>query len=71
MAKRIETNLKRILDERGISQKELAIATGIREATISDLCRNAMRRYPKDVLEKIMDELNLKNIDELLIIVDE
>lgn len=69
--KRIKSNLKQILDSRGLTQKDLALSTGIREATISKLCRNTLKRYPKDVLEKIMNSLNITDVNELLTIEEE
>ncbi len=70
MVKRLRPNLKQLLDKKGITQKELAIATGIREATISDMCRDTSKRYPKDVLEKIINELGINDLNELLSIVE-
>ncbi|MEW4328223.1 helix-turn-helix transcriptional regulator [Rossellomorea marisflavi] len=66
MEKVIEVKLRQILKEKGIGQKELAEKTGLTERTISELCNNKIRRYPKDALEKIVSALNLTSMDTLM-----
>jgi putative transcriptional regulator len=66
---RIELRLKEILKERGLEQKELAEMAGLTERTVSELCNNKVRRYPKDVLEKIMTALEIEDMNELFNIV--
>ncbi|QHA36877.1 helix-turn-helix domain-containing protein [Rossellomorea marisflavi] len=66
MEKVIEVKLRQILKEKGIGQKELAEKTGLTERTISELCNNKIRRYPKDALEKIVSTLNLTSMDTLM-----
>lgn len=62
---RVELRLKELLKERGLEQKELAEMAGLTERTVSELCNNKVRRYPKDVLEKIMAALNIRDMNEL------
>ena len=62
----INCKLKYILEDRGWEQKKLAEMTGIREATISELCRNINKTYPRNVLEKIADALEINDISELI-----
>ena len=45
--------LKELLDSRGIKQKELADASGVRPSTISAICRNYTDRISLPALEKI------------------
>lgn len=66
---RIELRLKELLKERGLEQKELAEMAGLTERTVSELCNNKVRRYPKDVLEKIMAALNIRDMNELFKII--
>lgn len=66
---RIELRLKELLKERGLEQKELAEMAGLTERTVSELCNNKMRRYPKDALEKIMTALEIEDMNELINIV--
>lgn len=66
---RIELRLKELLKERGLEQKELAEMSGLTERTVSELCNNKVRRYPKDVLEKIMAALNIRDMNELFKII--
>lgn len=66
---RIELRLKELLKERGLEQKELAEMAGLTERTVSELCNNKVRRYPKDALEKIMTALEIEDMNELFNIV--
>ena len=71
MNKRVKSNLKTLLNERGIEQKELAEMTGLSVRTISELANDKMKYYPKKALEAIASALKIDNINELLTIVDE
>lgn len=71
MGKVLVCHLKKILEERGWEQKRLAELTKIREATISDMVNNKNKMFPRHVIEKIADALNIDDISELLEIVDE
>lgn len=62
----IKCNLKEILDRLGMEQKDLSKRTGIREATISDMCRDKNKMFSRQVLEKIIKVLNIKDINELI-----
>lgn len=39
----IKMNLLELLKERGMTQSELAVSTGIRPSTVSDMCCNNCR----------------------------
>lgn len=71
MNKRIKSNLKTLLNERGIEQKELAKMTGLSVRTISELANDKMKHYPKRALEAIASALDIDDINELLTLVDE
>jgi putative transcriptional regulator len=71
MAKRIEIRLKYILNERDMEQKQLADMTGLTERTISELCNNKVQRIPKEALAKIVEALNITDLNELIAIIDE
>ena len=62
----IKCNLKKVLEQRGIYQKELSLRTGIREATISDMCRDKNKMFSRQVMEKIVEELGIKDVNELI-----
>ncbi|HHT7153729.1 MULTISPECIES: helix-turn-helix domain-containing protein [Bacillus cereus group] len=71
MAKRIEVKLRDILKSRGMDQKDLIDKdNGLSTRTISELASGKMKRYPKEVLEKIADKLNITDMNELLLIVE-
>lgn len=63
--RKIRCNLKDILADRNMSQKELAIQSKTREATISVLCNNEIKRVPKDVIERIAEVLDLIDMNQL------
>jgi len=69
MTKRIKTNLKRILRDRELEQRELAEMTGLSVRTISELANDKMKHYPKQALERIAAALDIDDINELLTIV--
>lgn len=62
---RMELRLKEILADRGMEQKELAELTGLTTRTISELCNNKSKQYPKGALEKIMTALELREPNDL------
>ncbi|WJX07554.1 helix-turn-helix domain-containing protein [Bacillus cereus] len=71
MAKRIAVKLRGILKSRGMDQKDLIDdENGLSTRTISELASRKMKRYPKEVLEKIADKLNITDMNELLLIVE-
>lgn len=69
MARKIRLKLRDILNERDIEQKELAEKTELSVRTISELCNNITKRYPKEALERIADALEIDDISELIEIV--
>lgn len=62
----IRLRLKELMEERGISQRDLSQITGIRQATISDMSRNARDAINRAHLEKIMKALSIKSFDDIL-----
>lgn len=53
----IKFRVKVVLAMREMTQKELALRTGVRPPTISAFCTGAVRHIPVDVLNKICDVL--------------
>jgi putative transcriptional regulator len=60
--------IKELVQERGITQGDLARATGIRAATISEMAHNSRTVINKTHLAKIMDALDLTQLDEILVL---
>lgn len=58
--------LKDALFERGMTQKELAEVTGLRESTISEIASNSRSTINKAHLSKIMDALDMNELDQIL-----
>jgi putative transcriptional regulator len=63
---KFQLKIKQILAERNITQKELSAMTGIREASISELSNNSRTVINKAHLGKIMDALDITDINEIL-----
>ncbi|MCM3413507.1 helix-turn-helix domain-containing protein [Metabacillus litoralis] len=61
----IMINLGDLLKEKGISQRELARRTGIRQPTISEMCLNKSKSLPVENLDLICIELDC-DISELI-----
>ena len=65
----VKLRLKNILDERGISQRKLALEIGVRPATINHLCKDSVEAVYLDTLDKICVYLKIE-LSELMIRVD-
>lgn len=66
VSRKISIRLRPLLSERGITQKELAEKTGLREATISRIARDAGTSISFEHLARIADALNVDDIRELI-----
>ncbi|MDA1612205.1 helix-turn-helix transcriptional regulator [Bacillus cereus] len=64
----IRVLLKEQLEKRGLSQKDLSEATGVRAATIHDLYHNKSKQLPIKAIEKIATKLQIADIRELIIL---
>lgn len=61
----IKINLAKYLEEKGVSQAQLAKDIGERRATINAMCHNKTKRIPLDLLAKTCEYLNVE-VGELL-----
>ncbi len=66
MSYTIKIRLKELLEEREIKQKKLAEMTGIRESTISDICRGSRTVMNFEHIAKIAEVLKIKDIGTLI-----
>ena len=66
MSYSIRIRLKELLEERNMKQKELAELTDIRESTISDICRGVRTVMNFNHIAKIAEDLNIKDIREII-----
>jgi len=62
----VELWLDVVLEERGMTQKQLAELTGIRPAAISQICRGFVERLNLNHIERIANALSIKDISELI-----
>lgn len=63
--KYIKLRLSEVLEERGITQKELAQLTGIRPNAISEMCRDMRTTYNKEHLNTIINALDIDDLSVL------
>ena len=54
------------MEERGLKQKDLAKQTGIRESTISDICRGTRTVMNFEHIAKIVEVLEINDIGDLI-----
>lgn len=54
------------LAERNMTQKELAKITGIRPATISELCKNQRTSINRDHITKIAEALGIEDVRDII-----
>lgn len=64
----VKVNLKPVLQEKGITQKELCQIIHARPSTICDLCNNNAEGIRFKLLEDICDALDCKLTDILKIV---
>lgn len=63
---KVVIKLGEVLKQRGMTQKELAKLTGIRESGISALVRGSQTSFNKEQLAKIATMLEITDISELI-----
>ncbi|MFC0471890.1 helix-turn-helix domain-containing protein [Halalkalibacter kiskunsagensis] len=69
MGQRVKSNLKVILDERGISIRKFAEMSGLQYETLRRLYNDTAMQYQRDTIGKICETLEIE-IDELLILIE-
>ena len=67
----IRFKTKVVLADRGMTQRQLWEATGIRPPTVSAMCTGTAKQIPVDVLEKMCRELNCQPGDLLEYVPDD
>ena len=70
MTKHIRLNIDRILNDNNLTQAQLSELTGIRQAAISQLSRGFVSRVSIDHIERIINALDIQDINDILTIVD-
>lgn len=66
----VRLRLKEILEEKGMSQRELARLMNVRPNTISHLCSDKVNAAYFDTLEQICKTLNI-SLHELIVLEEE
>lgn len=64
---KLEIRLHEILQEHGMTQKELSQKTSIRPNAISEMCHNSRSCINKSHVERIAKALNVTKADELFV----
>lgn len=62
---KVNIKLNSLLEDKGISHRELSRLAGIRHPSISEMCNNTTKRIPLDNLAKICEVLNCEITDIL------
>lgn len=66
MSYEIDFKLKKILEDKKMSQKQLSQLSGVRESTLSDIVRGARTVINFEHLSKISKALELSSINEII-----
>lgn len=67
----IKSNLKELLMKHRMDQKTLHKISKVREATIGEMVKNENKTFARDNINAIIKALDIKNIEELLSIVED
>lgn len=70
MGIRVKSNLKKILDERNISIRQLASMTDLKFETLRRLYNDDTKQYQRDTIGRICEILEIKIGDILVLIED-
>lgn len=68
---KVKILLKEAMKKRNLTQMQLSELSGVRQAAISELYRNARQEINLIMLSKLATAMNIKDISELLQFVDE
>ena len=66
MSYRVKLRVKELLEEEGITQKNLAVLAGVRESTISDIVRGTRTVINFEHLGKIATALEISDIRKII-----
>ncbi len=64
--RKINIKLKSVLQQKNMTQKELSIKSKVRQAAISELCRNERKEINLEQIERIANALEIDDIRELI-----
>lgn len=67
---KLRLKLDEILKEHNTTQSKLANAIEVRQATLSDMCRNARSEINIPIIEKIANHFNIKDVSRLMELVE-
>lgn len=70
MSKRVKSELKSILDSRGLSIRQLAVMTDLKFETLRRLYNDDTKQYQRDTIGKVCETLNIE-LSELLVLVED
>lgn len=61
----VRLKLKMVLFERGITQKELAEKTGLRENVISEMVNNQRKTFNREQVAKVIQYLEITDMNDI------
>ena len=68
---KVKSKLKDAIKRKGWDQKTLAAKADVREATISEMCRDNNKMFPREVMNRIANALDIDDIREIIDLEDE
>ncbi|PEU05837.1 helix-turn-helix transcriptional regulator [Bacillus sp. AFS019443] len=70
MSKRVKSNLKEVLDKRGMSIRQLSDKSGLPFETLRRLYNDQTKQYQQNTIGRICEVMNIE-LSELLLLVDD
>ncbi|WMX58112.1 helix-turn-helix transcriptional regulator [Peribacillus sp. R9-11] len=70
MGIRVKSNLKKILDERNISIRQLASMTDLKFETLRRLYNDDTKQYQRDTIGRICEVLDIQ-INDILVLIED
>lgn len=64
--KQVNINIKKLLNDHGISLRELSRLADIRQATLSELANNKRKSIHFDHIKRISEALNITDIRKII-----
>lgn len=67
---KLRLKLDEILKEHNTTQSKLANAIEVRQATLSDMCRNVRSEINIPIVEKIANHFNIKDVSQIIELIE-
>jgi putative transcriptional regulator len=68
---RLTVKVKKLMEEKGVSQKEIASITGLSPTTVSKVVRNQIDRIDRNTVEILCKYFEISSIDDFFELIPE